>query len=1192
MRLSRVLRMLLVALCLAALLQPALAQSGRGNITGTVRDSTGAAVPGAEVVAVNLDNGVETRTLTTDTGTYRIPYVPPGKYRVTASMTGFKTAIRDNLTIQVTQTITADFVMEVGEIAEQVTVSSTAAILEKSTSEIGTAATELEVHTWPILVGDGTRQLQTFIFSSMPGTQGDAWSGAINGGQSFAHDILIEGMPIGRFDIAGGSNSEFTPTMDAVGEFKLQTGALSSQYGNTQTGLTNFSMKGGGNEFHGTAFWLHQNEALNANSWAGNASTPAPATAQRRQNRVHNSGFSVGGPVIKDRTHFFVSYEAHRQKSYLLSPAFDSLAVAPFKQGDYSLLFDPAFTKDARSGTVVGEDALGRPVIFGQIYDPASSYQLADGTWMRNPFPNNQIPANRFSQVSRNIEKFGLPEPQLFQLRLNNPRVSGSAPELNIDNWSIKLDHVISDNHKASGTYVSNDRSRLRFGGNPPWTALSGVKIPGPYASGDKTQLTPGWIIRVAEDWTVSPTKLNHFAIGYNRFRNANVSNSYLDGRNWVEELGLRGMGHGAAFPVVSFTGFHATLGNGMARMGHGGTGNEPNGSVIVQDDFTWIRGNHSLRFGGEHRRYYINSRSVQNSGSFTFHNENTALPGFSANTGFSHASYLLGVARNTSLGIPVLTPGTRSRVTAFYLQDDWKTSPRLTLNLGVRWDIPSPYTEAVNRMSALNPDLPNPGADGYRGALEFLGDCQGCSGRTAFAQTYWRQFAPRIGFAYAPRDNMVIRGGYGINYAPPILDGWSYGWFNGFDGSIQVNPRPGPFNENYAYQWDGVYPQYQGMLPNTDPAQLNGSNIPYYLPETNRMPLTQNWNFGIQYELPWQTRLEANYVGSKGTRLNDGSYRYSLNQVDPRHLALGATLTDHIDDHPEIAKPYPSFDGTVAQALRPFPQYYDITTHRLNGGYSNYNSLQTTLTKRTTQGLSFLTAYTFSKAMGTSDDALGYYSGTAQNFYNRKEDYSVTSFHIPHDLKVTWIYDIPVGPGRRYLGEGAAGKILGGWTISSIQRYRSGSPLAVFTGGYEYEALFNPGFRPNVVSGVEQKIGGVPTQVDRLNGTPYLNPAAFAALPKHPGTNIPTQLGNAPRFLPGVRGFARFSEDFSLIKRNYLGFREDLSLEIRIDVVNLFNRAWFNNPETNINDLDRFGKVFGKGGGPRTIQGGLRVNF
>ncbi len=260
---------LVLALCFAL---PLMGQSGRGTITGVVKDSTGAVVPGAEIVVTNNESGLEMKSESGEGGGYRIPYVPPGTYTVSVSLTGFKKAVLEKVEVHVAQTVTVDATLEVGQLSDTVTVSAATPLLETSTPEIGTVSTEKEVHTWPILVGDGTRGLQTFIFTSMPGTEGGEWQGSINGSQSFSHEILIDGVSIGRFDLNGGSSSEFTATMDAVSEFKLQTGAISSQYGNTQTGLANFGLKSGTNQYHGTAFWFHQNSALNANSWAANNS--------------------------------------------------------------------------------------------------------------------------------------------------------------------------------------------------------------------------------------------------------------------------------------------------------------------------------------------------------------------------------------------------------------------------------------------------------------------------------------------------------------------------------------------------------------------------------------------------------------------------------------------------------------------------------------------------------------------------------------------------------------------------------------------------------------------------------------------------------------------------------------------------------------------------------------------------------
>ncbi len=1191
MRATRMFRLLILLVCLPALSVPLFGQGGRGTITGTVTDTSGAVIPGAEVIALNQETGVENKTVTTDVGVYRIPYLSPGKYKISVALSGFKTAVRENVEILLAQTVGADFKLEVGEVSETVTVSMETPLLESSTSEIGSNMTQLEVHAWPMFIDDGTRQIQSFIFNSLPGTNGGSWEGSINGSQSFTHETLVEGITIGRMDLNGGNTSEYSPTVDAISEFKLQTGAVSAQYGNTQTGLANYGLKSGTNAYHGTAFYMGQNDALNAKSWGSTKKQPF---------RLHNFGATLGGPIIKDKTFFFFSYEGERHKDFRVrANSWDALPVPEFNTGDFHRLFDPNFTRNAKSGTIVGKDALGRDVKFGQIYDPMSTQQLEDGTWVRNPFPNNIIPASRFSAVTKAILAQGVPSPDFplkgargETLRENATRISNCCPIYHINNYTTKIDHVFSESHKMASSYTFNDRYRYRFGG-------SAQRMPGDMPNpsplfGDRTQSTIGTMIRASEDWTVSPTKINHLGIGYNRMRNANQSNSFLSGTNWAKVTGIKGTSGNLTFPVSSFGGANSTLSGGYRNFGDSGTSNEPNGSVVLVDDFSWIKGAHSLKFGVEHRRYYLNGQSTNGTGSYAFNSDQTALSKFTASTGFSYASFLLGTAASANNGIVKVTPGYRSRTTDFYFQDDWKVSPTVTLNLGLRWDIPTGITEVANRMSAMDPNMPNPGADGFKGALEFLGDCQGCSGRTRFWDYYWKEFAPRVGIAWAVSPKLVLRGGYGINYAPPLLDGWNNSWGTGFDGSNPYRAktgRPGG-GQDPAFQWDSVYKPYTATLPNTDPTQLNYDYIAIYPADSTRAAMVQNWNFGIQYELPWQTRLEANYVGNHGSRLNS-QYLGSLNQLNPSYLSLGDALLESVDLHPEIKKPFPSFDGeqTVSQALRPWPQYLGVSAHRLAGGWSNYNSLQLTFTKRSEVGLSFLAAYTFSKGLGTTNDAIGYYT-SGQDIFNLKGDYGVTSLHVPQSFKLTWIYDLPFGKGHRLSGPAVVNAILGGWTMSANQSYQSGSPVAIGGSVANTDALGNRGFYVDVLLPKDQQIiGSKPTVVDFDNGTQYLNPKAFADVPMT-DNQVPLRMPNGPRYLSNVRYWSSFNENFALVKRTPLGISEDSTFELRAEFANFLNRVSWDGFGTDISDQESFGKVYGRVGANRTVQLGARVNF
>jgi len=307
--------------------------------------------------------------------------------------------------------------------------------------------------------------------------------------------------------------------------------------------------------------------------------------------------------------------------------------------------------------------------------------------------------------------------------------------------------------------------------------------------------------------------------------------------------------------------------------------------------------------------------------------------------------------------------------------------------------------------------------------------------------------------------------------------------------------------------------------------------------------------------------------------------------------------LIEDINDHPEIKKPYASFEGTVGQSLKPFPQYETVWTHRQNEGWSNYHSLQVTATKRVSNGLSFLLAYTWSKTLGTTDVAIGggglWYGGYGQSIYNRKLDYSVSSINVPHDVRITWIYDLPFGQQGHWLRSGPLSYLVGGWTVSGINHFRSGSPLGIINwGGPDTSALFNNWFYSDTLLPRDQQItGSKPSDPNRGEGTPYLNPKAWGAVPVT-DNNVAKRLGNGVRWEPTLRGFAQSNEQLSIIKRTPLPFREGAAFEFRADMTNPLNRTWISDPETDISDPSRFGRVFSKYGGHRTIQLGARITF
>ena len=919
--------LLITLLCLVG---PAFAQGDRGAITGLITDAAGAVVPNAEVTATQIDTNTVFKAVSTSAGVYRMPYLPPGSYKVSAGMKGFKTAVVSPVVVAVAAVVTADIKLELGATTESITVSAEATHLESSSSELGYNISAEDYHDWPINSDDdGQRQIGNFIFSALPGTAGDTYLGSINGSPTGSHDVYIEGISVGRADISG-STSEFQPSVDAISEFRLQTGDLSAAYGGGLTAVANYTVKSGTNELHGTAYEYFINEKLNANTFDANA-TGSPR-GPRKQN---NYGGAVGGPLIipkvyngKNKSFWFFSYEDSKRRTAYLTGFNRTVPTPAFKKGDFSAV--------------------------NPIFDPASTATLSDGTETRSAFPGNIIQPTAFSKVSAKILQLApTPDPMLSRFYSNMMGVP-NQPRLDLDNYTGKFDQTITDKHKLSFYWGNNTRTRYNGGGK------AYAPVPGNASSAYNLQSVYGTMIRGGYDWTITPTLLNHFAGGYNNFDN--VHHSLSTGQNWPGKIGLTGVDP-ETFPLVSFNGASVNQGSTMTALGNNSNGDSPNGSTIISNDTTWIHGSHTLRGGVEVRKYnYVEPWHWGASGSFTFRSYQTADPNNQTATGFSYASFLLGTVGNSSIPVQfVKTTDTRTWNPAFYLTDDWKASRRLTINVGLRWDFVGAQTEKNGISSTLDPTLANPGASGYPGALSFLKD----TGRSAWQNAYYGEAGPRIGFAYQLNNNLVLRAGYGLMYTPPIANSFGEATIDGYSGSNSLPAYSGANKITPRFNWDNGYPAYPFTLPNKDPALDNGSSISYSARDSARQPYAQNYTFGIQYMLKNFTTIQATYVGTRGSRLDAGNFA-NMNQLNPKYLSLGDTLLDDISMHPEIKMPYADFSGTVAQALLPYPQFAPagVQNHFPYVGKSDYNALQVVATRRLSKGLGFLISYSFQKTL------------------------------------------------------------------------------------------------------------------------------------------------------------------------------------------------------------------------------------
>jgi hypothetical protein len=1141
---------ILIALtCLASL---AIAQGERGTITGVITDPTGAVIPNVEVTAIQIETNVNFKGVTTGAGVYRIPYLPPGNYRVSAAGPGFKTAVVSPVVVAVASVVTADMKLEVGATNESITVSAEATQLESSSSELGYNVTAQEYHDWPVSSNDdGQRQIGSFIFTVLPGTSGDTYLGSINGSPTGSHEAYIEGISIGRADISG-SSAEFEPSVDAINEFRLQTGSLSSEYGGGLTAVANYNVKSGTNDLHGTAYEYFMNKSLNANSFDNNA-----VGAKKSPFVQNNFGTAVGGPLWipkvyngRNRSFWFFSYEGTRKRNAAIS-GYRTVPTDAFKAGDFSALPH-------------------------SIFDPNSTVQQPDGSYTRTAFPGNVIPASQISKVSENVITMApTPEPTLAG-DLRNLRGISNQPRFDLNTFTGKFDQTITDRQKLSFYY--SDNGRVRFNGS----GRAYAPIPGSASSSYNLQSIYGTMIRLGYDWTISPTLLNHFAGGYNNFDNIHVPASY--GQDWPSKLGLTGV-QNLTFPLIQFNAGTFAQGSQMTAMGNNSYGDSPNGSYIFMDEATWIHGGHSVKFGAEVRKYfYTEPWNWGASGTFTFRPGITADPAHLGTTGYTFASFLLGQVGSSSLPVPYVdTTTTNTWNPAFFVTDDWKVNRRLTINFGLRWDIAGAQTEASGISSGLGPSTPNPGADGYPGALVFVKDLS----RSSFQDAYYGQVGPRVGFAYQVKEKLVLRGGYGLMYTPPIANNFGEATIDGYVGYnnfSQKGMRP-------VFNWDNGYPAYPFTLPNTDPTLDNGSSIVYTPHDSTRQPYAQNFTFGIQYLLSGGTTIQASYVGTRGNRLNAGSFA-NMNQLSANYLSLGDTLLDDISLHPEIRMPYPSFSGTVAQALLPYPQYAGggVSNHYPYVGKSDYNALQVVATRRLSKGVGFLISYSFQKTLTNTDSANIYYGGTSQDVYNRGLEKSVAAFDHTQQLRLTWIFELPFGKGRAYLNTGGwKNQVFGGWNITANQIYESGDPLSIGTSIDTSSYMFNGGIRGDVLSGVPLKVNTSGTfDVATGTGMQYLNPAAFASPPVTPG-GVALTLGNAPRYMGNLRGPYYPSENFGVYKR--FPFGETRFAEFRMDGFNVFNRAGMGNPNTTVGD-PQFGQITDVQSGPRQIQLALRVTF
>ncbi len=1126
-------RTAVVAVAMVLMAPLARTQTERATIRGTITDTSGAAVAEASVVVENQENGETRETVSSSAGVYQVPQLTAGMYTVSAEVEGFKKFVRENVRLAVGQVLGLDMILEVGNVSESVTVSAAAISIQKETTEVSTSINPKSYVELPLQVSGGSgRSVENFIFLA-PGTSGDTFNAHINGSQTLSKEIQMDGMSMATAEVGGDPRVIALPP-EAVQEFSLVTNNFSAEYGNTGGGVERLVVRSGTNEFHGNAYEFMRNDKLDARGFFA---------ANRSIQRRNEFGASFGGPVIKNRTFFFTNFHWFKYRSGAIN-ALGSIPTASMRSGDFSELI-PA-----------GE---------GVIYDPATTTQV--GTeFVRDPFANNLIPATRQSNISQNIWDL-VPQPDRPGI-FNNVFAQGNSRNDNRNN-TIKLDHNLSSNHRLSIMWTFG-----KVTDNGPFSVLSGPITDA--RDGLRGPLSHNG--RINYDWIIGPTLLFHMGAGIGR-QDQLLANPETQGAGWPERLGLTGVDNGA-FPEVIIDPWNSYGRNqrGLPTLST---------SYLYSPSFSWTRGKHNFKFGSEIRKLENNFTLLDHSGGFNFSRNETALPGSAGNTGNALASFLLGEVDGGNFNITPMI-GTRQSYYAWYVQDDYKIRQNITLNLGIRHDIFTPITEVNDRHSIMDPSVPNPAADGFLGALVFAGDCDVCTGTKRLVGNdtiSMNNIGPRLGLAWSLRNNLVFRAAYGISFFATGGLGGSNAKApsTGFSNTAVFNSKDGGITP--GFNWENGFPQDFVRPPLRDPGFATGGNVPWWNSSANKPLYTQSFNMGFQYQVASTWLLDVSWVGNKSNRLVTGVFNPM--QIDSKFLALGSLLTLPIDD-PAVAaagygRPYPSFTGTLNQALRPFPQYNGLNlTQSGNVGQSSYHSLQAKIEKEFSNGLFFLTSYSWAKSLTDSSSALaGFFSTGARDDFDRGAEKALALYDVPHRVVTAFNYELPFGKGKPLGGNagGALNKIIGGWQLNAIVSYQGGTPLLVTQNNST--PIFASKQMPNVVSGVEASLdkGGFDPATDRV-----LNINAFETTGRF-------VIGNAPSVLPRSRSFNLYNEDFGILKRTPI--TETVMVEFRFEVFNAFNRVRFAAPDTsNVSSPAGFGQVGGQGNAPRSGQFSLKLLF
>jgi hypothetical protein len=1130
----------------------AWAQANAG-LTGTVTDASGAVIPDANVTIVNEGTSVSSKTVTTGAGTYVFTGLTPGAYTVTVEKPGFKKSVQNHVNIEVTVTPTINFSMTNGAVSDTVEVNANAISLNTTQPQIGSTIEPTVVASLPTAVGGRGRQVDSLQLLA-PGTTGSTFSHRISGGVDFEQEILYNGVPAPQPETEGYTTN-FNPPFEMVQEFRVERSTFAAQFGLGQGALT-YQMASGTNRYHGDLFEINRNSMFdsvgffNGPAWGGKNSPPT--------DHENNYGFTIGGPITipklyngRDRTFGHYSQEWYKQNN--LDTDVSTVPTALEKTGNFSDFVD------GKTGALI------------PIFDPLTGLQ----------FPGNVIPQSRFSPTSANLIQY-IPNPDrpgsgiggLDSNKSYTPFVNPHIQHV----WGFTVDQNLNAKQSLHYSQWRNSFSNYSFDNSPlviQPNPLNSMKYEPALGSGFlltyNNSLSPNLVMTAGFGWI---GEIN------NQFNQTKFNPTQIAG--------------GTIPPYIVWDGQHT-----LTKWGTQGSWlqsiNRKLG-IAIENNYLWTKGRNTYNIGIDIRRSYQDDNEDQTQGGqFNFSHNTTADPANLATTGSAFASFLLGQvdAANRSNSQELRL---RNLAVSPYIQDDIKLSPKLTVNVGLRWDIQVPFTENNNLIVFFNPAAPNPAAGNRPGAATKFGNCNGCAGFNR-ADIHWGHFGPRLGMAYQISPKMVVQAGFSVAF----LNGGAYEYGTSKTAVNYGNLLVGSFtrlsggtNSPSYGSWDTT------ILPNPTPTPFSpslgvGTQINDFSKNDGFAPYSQQWNVNVQRELPWNTFVQAAWVGNRVIHLP--SQLNAPNQMNPANLALGSDLALKFSDGTAQAKgyalPYPNFvadfgsSATVAQSLTPYPQYTKIFNNFEGSGTTYYQSMQLQVEKRFTNGLAFLAGYTLSRQYDNTSSGFSSFANGGLNKYNQKVEWAVSSADEPNTFKASGTYELPIGPGKAYFNnKGVTGQILGGWQVGWILDEEAGTAFGVTENGTPYPNGFN---RPNRVSSVKLKTASYSRAKDYFLGkataAQIFDPGAFVATPSQ------YVLGDAQRNYPELRNAANYNEDANVRKHFFFGERFQGILQI--DYFNVFNRTIFQNPDTNQSD-GTFGQVTAQGNnsqiGPKNRQG--QVSF